>query len=149
MPWRTAAGTDLVRDRGWRTVACPYTGEEVLAIPAARLQVTVIQVERCDEDGNVELPHPRQLSHDLDHMVCRAADRVIVCAERVEPIPHADRVVMIGREVDLVVHAPRGAWPGGMEGLYPPDFEHLRTTYLPQTAESAKRYVAGVKEALP
>lgn len=131
MPWKTAWGSELVARAGWKTIACPYTGVELLAVPATRLDVVVLQVSRCDAAGNVELPATLELSYDFDHLIARSASRVVVCAERVEPIPDPARVAMIGREVSCVVHAPRGAWPCGMSGEYGPDLEHLAAAYLP------------------
>jgi glutaconate CoA-transferase, subunit A len=137
IPWKTGWGSELARRQGWKTVVCPYTGIDLLAIPANELDVAVIQVARADRSGNVELPLPLELSYDFDYLIGRAAKRVIVCAERVEEIPDPSRVAMIGREVDCVVHAPHGAWPCGLGGEYAPDIEHLTGTYLPATATPA------------
>lgn len=131
MPWKTGWGSQVAELRGWRTVSCPYTGQEVLAIPAAPLEVAAIQVESCDERGNVTLPDPLELSYDFDYLVCRAARRVVVCAERIEPVADPSRVGLIGREVDAVVHAPGGAWPCAQGGGYGADLAHLRDAYLP------------------
>jgi len=125
MPWKTAWGTEVVQRQGWRTIRCPYTGMELLAVPANRLEVAVIHAVRCDADGNVERAQPLDFIHDFDHTIARAADVVIVCAETVGPIPDATRVALIGREVDCVVHTPRGAWPCGVASQYPVAGEHV------------------------
>ena len=125
LPWKTAWGTEVVERQGWHTIRCPYTGVELLAVPANRLDVAVIHAARCDAQGNVELPYPLDFIYDFDYLLARAADVVIVCAERVEPIIDATRVAMIAREVDCVVHAPRGAWPCGVASLYPVAGEHV------------------------
>jgi glutaconate CoA-transferase subunit A len=134
IPWKTALGTDVVRNLGWKTVICPYTGMELLAVPANPLDVTVIHATRCDSSGNVELARPLDFIHDFDYTIARAAKRVIVCAERVEPIEDATRVALIGREVTCVVHTPRGAWPCGVASQYPVDTVHLTDEYLPAAA---------------
>jgi glutaconate CoA-transferase subunit A len=135
MPWKTAWGSEVVSRQNWKTITCPYTGVELLAVPATRLDVVVLQVSRCDAAGNVELPATLELSYDFDHLIARAASRVVVCSERVEPIADPSRVAMIAREVDCVVHAPHGAWPCGLGGEYGPDLEHMASTYLPATCD--------------
>ena len=141
IPWKTAWGTDVVRNLGWQTVICPYTGMELLAVPANRLDVTVIHATRCDPSGNVELPRPLDFIYDFDYTIARAAKQVIVCAERVEPIEDATRVALIGREVSCVVHTPHGAWPCGVASEYPVDSAHLTDEYLPAAA-TPERFAA-------
>ena len=125
MPWKTAWGSEVAQRQGWRTVRCPYTDAELLAVPANQLDVAIIHAARCDENGNVELPHPLDFIYDFDYLLARAAKCVIVSAERVEPLPDASRVAMIGREVDCVVRAPHGAWPCGVASLYGVDGANL------------------------
>jgi glutaconate CoA-transferase, subunit A len=136
MPWKTAWGSQVVSLHGWRTVACPYSGQELLAVPAVALDVAVIQVATADEEGNVSLPEPLEISYDFDYLVCRAARKTIVCAERIEPVADPSRVGLFGREVDAVVHAPGGAWPCAMGGFYGADLDHLRDAYLPAATAS-------------
>lgn len=131
MPWKTAWGTDVVRQRGWQTTTCPYTGKELLAVPAADIDVTVIHAVRADRSGNVEMAVPLDFIYDFDLLIARASRRVIVCAERIEEIPDKSRISMIGREVECVVETPRGAWPGGLAGNYPADGPHLNQEYVP------------------
>lgn len=134
MPWKTAWGTDVVRNLGWKTIVCPYTGMELLAVPANPLDVTIIHASRCDSSGNVELPRPLDFIYDFDYTIARAAKQVIVCTERIEPIEDPTRVALIGREVTCVVHTPRGAWPCGIASEYPVDIVHLAEEYLPAAA---------------
>jgi glutaconate CoA-transferase subunit A len=144
MPWKTAWGSQLVDLNGWKQIRCPYTGVDLLAVPANALDVAVIQVESCDERGNVPLPDPLEISYDFDFLICRAARQVIVCAERVEPIDDPSRVALFGREVSAVVDSPNGAWPCALGGSYGVDFEHLLDTYLPAAAaaDSFDAYLA-------
>lgn len=131
LPWKTAWGTDVAVEQGWKEIRCPYTGTRLLAVPATRLDVAVIQVESCDASGNVRLPDPLEISYDFDYLACRAADRVVVCAERVEPIADPSRVALVAPEVSAVVHAPGGGWPCAQGGSYGADLAHLTDEYLP------------------
>jgi glutaconate CoA-transferase subunit A len=135
IPWKTAWGTEMVERLGWVTITCPYTGADLLAVPAARIDVAVIQAVRADEQGNVELPHPLDFIYDFDYLMARAAKTVVVCAERVEPIPDPSRIAMAHREVDMVVHTPGGAWPCGVASTYPVDATHLSEEYIPASGD--------------
>jgi glutaconate CoA-transferase subunit A len=131
IPWKTPWGSDLVDALGLQTVADPYTGVMLLAVPAAQIDIAVIQVERVDEQGYVELPDEPDLIWDYDYLVARIARTTIVCAEELAPPRDPARVAIIGREVTHVVHAPRGAWPTGLHPRYTPDVEHVTDVYLP------------------
>lgn len=49
-------GTDLVdRTPTIRRIVCPFTGEELAAVPALRPDVTIIHAQQADRIGNVQL----------------------------------------------------------------------------------------------
>lgn len=53
---RAYAGSDLPRyNRSIRTVACPFTGEVLAAVPSIRPDVTIIHAQKADRSGNVLL----------------------------------------------------------------------------------------------
>lgn len=131
IPWKTPWGSDIVEVLGLQTVRDPYSGDELLALPAMNLEFAVIQVERADEDGYVELPEAPDLIWDYDYLIGRVAATTIVCAEEIAPPRDPDRVALVGREVAHVVEAPGGAWPAGLHPLYEPDVEHVVREYLP------------------
>lgn len=149
IPWKTAWGTEMVDRLGWETITCPYTGIDLLAVPAARIDVTVIQAVRADAQGNVELPYPLDFIYDFDYLMARAAGKVIVCAEKVEPIPDPNRIALAHREVDMIVETPGGAWPCGVASTYPVDAGHLSEEYIPASEDPAafdeylRRFVLG------
>jgi glutaconate CoA-transferase subunit A len=135
MPTKSAWETDVARDAGWKAIRCPYTGAELLTVPAAQIDVAVVHAERCDEAGNIARLPTAEFIGDFDLLLAQAADRVIVSVERVETVAPED-VGLLAREVDAVVVAPRGAWPGGMTATYGVDFQHLRTAYPGPRIES-------------
>jgi glutaconate CoA-transferase, subunit A len=130
LPWITSRHSDLVDELGLKEVVCPYTGTPLLAVRAIELDVAVIQAVRCDAAGNTELAVPLDHMYDVDALLARSAQVVIVCAEEIAPVDPT-RVQLLGREVDAVVQAPRGAWPGSMNTLYGVDRAHIIDTYLP------------------
>lgn len=135
MPFTGAPDSDIVEGLALRMVEDPYTGRRLLAVPAARLDVAVIHVERADEDGYVERPDVPDAVWDYDHLIARVARTTIVCAEEVVPRADPARVGVIGREITAVVHTPRGAWPTGLHPRYAPDVAHVRDEYLPAARE--------------
>src|ERR1700754_4309215 len=48
-------GTDLVEHTQVRPILCPFTGEELAAVPALRPDVAIVQAQEADRDGNVQL----------------------------------------------------------------------------------------------
>ena len=48
-------GTDLAERAQVRSIACPFTGEELTAVPALRPDVTIIHAQEADREGNVQL----------------------------------------------------------------------------------------------
>jgi glutaconate CoA-transferase subunit A len=142
LPWKTPWGSDIVDVLGLKTVRDPYGGQELLALPATLLDVAVIQVERADEDGYVELPAAPDLVWDYDYLIGRVATTTIVCAEEIAPPRDPARVALVGHEVTHVVAAPGGAWPTGLHPLYGPDVDHVIGRYLP-AAEAGGAAMAG------
>ncbi|HEX3801985.1 MAG TPA: CoA-transferase [Solirubrobacteraceae bacterium] len=130
MPWPSGRFTDATRALGYKNVRCPYTGVELLAVPAVQLDVAVIQAVRCDSAGNAELAVPLDHMYDVDALVARSAKTVIVCAEEIGEVDPT-RVQLLGREVDAVVEAPTGSWPAAMTPLYSADRRHLIEEYVP------------------
>jgi glutaconate CoA-transferase subunit A len=84
LPVRAGLGSDLMRvNPDLRTVTSPYPdGEELVAVPALRLDATLIHVNRADAMGNGQLLGPDPYFDDL---FCLAADRAYVSCERVVP----------------------------------------------------------------
>lgn len=52
---RAYAGTDLVKHTEVAPIRCPFTDEELAAVPALRPDVTVIHAQQADRRGNVGL----------------------------------------------------------------------------------------------
>ncbi len=52
---RGYAGTDLVGRTEVATVRCPFTGEELAAVPAHRPDVGIVHAQQADRRGNVQL----------------------------------------------------------------------------------------------
>jgi glutaconate CoA-transferase, subunit A len=150
LPSLTMLGSDLMEVGGSRTIACPYTGETLHAVPALFPDVALLHVHRADRFGNCQIDGYRHMDPDI----ALAAATVLVTAEELVPDEeirrHPDRTVIPGFVVDALALAPYGAYPHECYGVY--DFEpgHF-TEYVEATrsggvaavAEYLARYVYG------
>ncbi|MDQ4084792.1 MAG: CoA transferase subunit A [Actinomycetota bacterium] len=108
-------GSDLAsRNDTIRTITCPFTGEELSAVPAINPDVTVIHAQRADRAGNVQLWGILGVQKEA----VLAADRVIVTVEevvdRLDDRPGA--IVLPSWVVTAVAEVPGGAHPSYASG---------------------------------
>jgi glutaconate CoA-transferase subunit A len=158
MPAAGFTGSQLPEARGFKRVADPYTGEEVVAVPRLRPDVALIHVPEADVAGNGRV-YGTQFE---DALMARAAATVILTAERIvdtaELARRPELTLIPGVFVHAVVHAPGGAWPGSCHPLYDYDAEAV-VSYLAAAAhperlrahleETAGRDHAGVRQPVP
>jgi glutaconate CoA-transferase subunit A len=121
-PVRSFAGSDLPKvNLLIRQVDDPYGGDQVYVVPPLNLQVTIVHVQRADEEGNAQIWGLMGMQTEAAF----AAERVIVVTEEVvdEAVIRADpnRTVIPGMIVDAVVHEPYGAHPSYAQGYYDRD----------------------------
>ncbi len=130
LPTRVGMGTDLAALGGLKTVRSPYAdGEELIAMPALKLDAALIHVNRSDWRGNVQLLGPDTY---YDEWFAKAAARTYVsCEELVDRIedhyPHDAMANSFERcFVSGVVEMPGGAHPSSMPPLYGPDMKAFK-----------------------
>ena len=106
-------GSDIVKEAPelYRTVTCPFTGQELTAVQAIVPDVAVIHAQRADTQGNVQIFGTS--ASDLD--MAKAAKAVIVTVEEIVS-PDAIRenksaTLLFRSEVDMVIHSRFGASP--------------------------------------
>jgi glutaconate CoA-transferase subunit A len=111
--------TDLTAHTQVATITCPYTGEELAAIPAHRPDVGVVHAQQADRDGNVQLWGIVGVQKE----VVLAAARSIVTVEEIVPALELKPggVVLPSWVIDAVSLAPRGAHPSYAHGYYDRD----------------------------
>jgi glutaconate CoA-transferase subunit A len=114
-------GTDLAERARVATITCPFTGEELAAVPAHRPDVGIVHAQRADRRGNVQLWGILGVQKE----VVLASARSIVTVEEVvdELEPLAGAVVLPSWTIDAVCVAPRGAHPSYAHGYYDRDNE--------------------------
>jgi glutaconate CoA-transferase subunit A len=127
MPSRSMIGSDVGKRVGdsLKTMTCPFTGEEVVLLPALNPDVALIHVQRCDAYGNAQLDGLQFMDIDM----AMAANKVILTTERIvsndqiRRAPDQTRIPFF--TVEAVVEAPIGCAPHECYGVYEPFFTHL------------------------
>jgi glutaconate CoA-transferase subunit A len=114
LPTRAGLGSDVLAiNPHLQTVTSPYEdGEELVAVPALRMDIAFIHMNRADSLGNGQ-----SLGRDpyFDDLFCMAADRAFMSCEKIVPTEELVRggplqSLLINRMmVSGVVEAPRGA----------------------------------------
>ncbi len=104
-----------------RAIVCPFTGEELAAVPAHRPDVGIVHAQRADRRGNVQLWGITGVQKEVVLGASRSIVTVEEIVEELEPRPGA--VVLPGWVVDAVALAPGGAHPSYADGYYDRDNE--------------------------
>jgi glutaconate CoA-transferase, subunit A len=112
-------GGDLPARTRVARVTCPFTGEELAAVPSHRPDVGIVHAQRADRRGNVQLWGILGVQKEVVLASARSIVTVEEVVERLEPRPGA--VVLPSWTVDAVSVAPGGAHPSYAHGYYDRD----------------------------
>lgn len=136
IPTRTLLGGDIIRKNPtFRQESSPLDGSPLLLVPAVKPDVTIIHVQRSDEEGNAHLWGNVGICEEA----MLAARDVILVAEEIVPheviVSDPNRVLGPSFKVRTVVHEPWGAHPSTVQGYYGRDHAfyheyHQRTRTL-------------------
>jgi glutaconate CoA-transferase subunit A len=113
-------GTDLPKVTSTiAPISCPFTGEELMAVPALNPDVAIIHAQQADRRGNVALWGITGIQKEA----VLAARRAIVTVEEVVDSfgPRPFQIVLPSVAVDAVVIVPHGAHPSYADGYYDRD----------------------------
>lgn len=122
MHLRSEGGSDLPKvNSSIRNVRCPFTGENLTAVPALNPDTAIIHVQRADLQGNSQIWGLMGVQKEAAF----ASRRVVVVAEEIvdESLVRADpnRTLIPGFIVSAVVHEPWGCHPSYAQGYYDRD----------------------------
>ena len=118
LPMRAGLGSDVLVNNPWiKTVTSPYAAsdgvhEEYVAVPALRLDVALVHLNRADMHGNATYLGPDPYFDDL---FCMAADKAFVSVEQVTDTAGltvdapVQRLLLSRMMVSGVVETPNGA----------------------------------------
>jgi glutaconate CoA-transferase, subunit A len=140
--------TDLFHKRSfmgedkYRVIKCPYTGKDLLTVPAANPDVCIVHVQRADKYGNAQ--YWGALGSVAAAALC--SKKIIVSCEEivehdvVQASPHF--TIIPAFRVNAVVQVPWGAHPTEVLGHYNRDlFFYGMFTNANTTADKAKAWM--------
>ena len=152
MPMNPTGAVDLERANPLiKRVVDPYSGRELIAVPALNPDVAIVHVQRADNDGNAHLWGI--LGEQKE--VAFASKRVILTAEEIvdEAVIRSDpnRTLIPGFIVSAVCYVPGAAHPSYAQGYYDRDNDfYLKWDKISESPEMVKSYldewVYGVKD---
>jgi glutaconate CoA-transferase subunit A len=118
-------GTDLARHTVTvAPIACPFTGEQLTAVPALNPDVAVIHAQRADRRGNVQMWGLTGVQKEAVLAARRSLVTVEEVVDTLDPRPGA--VVLPSWVVTFVAVVPGGARPSYAQGYYDRDNRYYR-----------------------
>jgi glutaconate CoA-transferase, subunit A len=113
---RGYVGTDLIQHtKNISMITCPFTGEELCAVPAMNPDVTIIHAQRADKEGNVQICGLIGIQKEA---VLAARRSIVTVEEIVDTLPSTPgAVVLPSWVVSAVCHVPGGAHPSFAMGF--------------------------------
>jgi glutaconate CoA-transferase subunit A len=125
MPVRFLGGTDIFPYSAARQVKDPFTGKEIVLVPALNPDVSLVHVNQCDIYGNSRIfgtsVAPVEVATSAKKLIVSTEE--IIDTEEIKKDPA--RTTIPHYFVDAVVEAPFGGYPGEVAGLYVADMEHV------------------------
>ncbi len=116
-----------------KTVTCPFTGEELAAVPALKPDVSFIHAQKADRKGNVLIEGIVGVQKEA---VLAARSSVVTVEEVVDDLgAHPNATVLPYWTVDAICEIPGGAHPSYAHGYYARD----NASYLEWDKISADR----------
>jgi glutaconate CoA-transferase subunit A len=141
MPMRSARGTDFPGlHPEYKTMTCPYTGEELLLVPALAPDVAILHAQYGDAQGNLRIEGPPV----LDLLFAKASRLVVASVEEIVP---TEKLIELGGVtipyfyVAAVAEAPMGAHPTACYPFYAYDRPHT-ARYYAAARGGAERFAA-------
>lgn len=154
IPTALGLGTDVItKNPELKVIDSPYDDKEWVAMPALKLDVSLIHVDRSDERGVCQIKGPDQY---MDDWFARAADNTIVSCDELVDTEHfhqadeARYVYWERAQTNGVVPIPGGAHPTSCNPLYGFDVPHFKE-YAATAKEGGfasyfDKYVSGKSE---
>ncbi len=144
MPLRGILGSDvLVHRDDWKTIGNPFGDDDRLVVlPAIRPDVALFHAALADRAGNIWIGVRRELM-----LMAHASRQTLVSVEEIsdDDLLSDDRYAagtIPSLYISAIAQAPRGAWPVGLKGYYPPDAQHLKDyVALAATEDGFQNYV--------
>ncbi|MGR9106262.1 MAG: CoA transferase subunit A [Gammaproteobacteria bacterium] len=138
LPIRSVRGTGFIgMHPEYRTIKCPFTGEELILVPALVPDVAILHAQFGDRHGNLGIEGPPV----ADILFAKAAKKVLATVEKIVPDKQlVSRGVTIPYfYVTAVAEVPFGAHPTACYPYYAYDRQHT-AEYYGYAEESAEDF---------
>jgi glutaconate CoA-transferase subunit A len=128
MPIRSVRGTGFMgMHPEYKTMLCPYTGEELVLAPALRPDIAILHAQYGDVHGNLHIEGPPV----ADILFAKASRKVIATVEKLVP---SEKLAETGVTipyfyVTALAEVPYGAHPTACYPLYAYDRRHTAEYY--------------------
>jgi glutaconate CoA-transferase subunit A len=152
IPMNPTGATDLERNNpNIKRVRDPYSGNEVIVVPALHPDVAIIHVQRCDEAGNAHIwgiiGEQKEAAFASGHVILTAEEIVPESVIRSDP----NRTFIPEFIVDAVCCVPYCAHPSYTQGYYDRDNKfYLEWDKVSESADTVQawlqEWVYGVKD---
>jgi acyl CoA:acetate/3-ketoacid CoA transferase alpha subunit len=141
LPMRYLGGSDIFEHSGAKLVKDPFTGQNIVLVPALNLDVAIVHAYQCDEYGNTRIfgagLSPVETATCAKKLIISTEE--IVSNEEIRRNPHLTTIPYY--MVDAVVHVPFGSYPGAMPGLYTVDGEAVMEMMLTDRTGNWEAYL--------
>ena len=152
MPMNPTAAGDLENaNPQYRTVTDPYSGGDVVVVPALKPDVAIVHVQRADTSGSAHLwgiiGEQKEAAFAADRVILTTEE--VVSEDQIRSDPN--RTIIPGFVVDAVCHVPYCAHPSYTQGFYDRDnafyMEWDQISKSPETLKSwLDEWVYGFKD---
>jgi glutaconate CoA-transferase subunit A len=126
MPARALVGSEIVEVRDdLQEYDCQISGERLVAIPPVSADVALLQAQKADRFGNVQMYGT--MGNDVE--LAKVSSKVIVSVEELvdteELLREPEKTALPGHLVDAVVELKGGAYPSSCLPYYDVDFQYF------------------------
>jgi len=144
MPMKPTGGDSLEKiNPNYRRITDPYSGNEVVVVPALHPDVAIIHVQRADEAGNAHiwgiLGEQKEAAFAARRVILTAeeiVDHHVICSD-------PNRTIIPGLIVNAVCHVPFCAHPSYTQGYYDRDNAfYLQWDKLSASEEDTQKWLA-------
>lgn len=143
MPMNPTGARDLSRSNPLiRSVQDPYSGKEVVVVPALNPDVAIVHVQRADASGSAQIwgiiGEQKEAAFAARHVILTAEEIVDEAVIRSDP----NRTLIPGFIVDAICHVPFAAHPSYTQGYYDRDNDfYLEWDEISKTREGVQKYL--------
>lgn len=126
MPIQSVRGTDFEKTHSqYKTIQCPYTGEDILVVPPLAPDVAILHAQYADSHGNLRIEGPPV----VDFLFAQASKKVVATVEKI--VTHEELEQLGGANIPYFyvtnfAEVPMGAHPTACYPYYAYDREHTK-----------------------